>query len=670
MSSVIYTESNPISGTGVSGFELVVIDYNVPEAIQVNEVGHLFVRKSRTISSILYGLELLGPSITVTNEGAIQTDGDAIIFTGSGSLAVINFGTISSWEAAIAGGNGNDRIINAGTLETKYPDENPTVLYLEDGNDFYDGILGAATGGVVDLGLGNDTAYGGARAEIFSGGDGSDFIDGGAGNDSISGGTGSDTIAGGAGSDSVDCSGATGGVSVDLTTTEAQDIRGGQGRDTLLGIENVIGSAHNDTLVGSADSNTLEGGEGDDTLEGGQGSDRLDGGAGNNTAKYSSSSAAKVDLRRTDAQPTGNYGSDILVSIANLEGGSGADSFIGNAGNNRLSGNGGKDTLEGGKGNDTLEGGSGEDTAVFSGTRADYTITHHADGTVTIEDTHATRDGKDTLEDVRFVKFSDQAIALTNGAPSNISLSSLSVSESAQVGASVASLYSSDPDGDDLTYSLVSDAGGLFGIDSSGEKIVLTKALDHETATEHAITVKVQDIYGGEFTKSFTITIRNVVETNPLVRTGTAKAETVTGESGHDRLSGLGGNDTLSGQIGNDTLLGGTGNDTLFGGDGKDVFVFDQKPAASNRDAVADFVPVDDVVHLSKKVFSKLSKGALSSKAFLIGDHFKDKDDRVLYLKKAGALFYDPDGSGSAKAIQFASIGKNLKITHKDFFVI
>ena len=176
--------------------------------------------------------------------------------------------------------------------------------------------------------------------------------------------------------------------------------------------------------------------------------------------------------------------------------------------------------------------------------------------------------------------------------------------------------------------------------------------------------------YGGEFTKSFTITIRNVVETNPLVRTGTAKAETVTGESGNDRLFGLGGNDQLSGQIGNDTLTGGTGNDTLFGGDGKDVFVFDQKPAASNRDAVADFLPVDDVVHLSRKFFTKLSKGTLSSKAFLIGDHFKDKDDRILYLKKAGALFYDPDGSGSAKAIQFASIGKNLKITHKDFFVI
>jgi len=81
-------------------------------------------------------------------------------------------------------------------------------------------------------------------------------------------------------------------------------------------------------------------------------------------------------------------------------------------------------------------------------------------------------------------------------------------------------------------------------------------------------------------------------------------------------------------------------------------------------------VPVDDVLHLSKKFFTKLSKGTLSSKAFVVGDRFKDGDDRILYLKKSGALFYDPDGSGSASAIQFASIGKNLKITHKDFFVI
>jgi len=657
MSSVIYDADNPLPGPGVSGFDLVVIDHNIsrdlPAAIQANDVGHLLIRKSRTISNSAFGLTLSGSSSTVTNEGTIQTDGDGIHFLGSGALTVINFGTISSWQNAITGGNGHDRIINAGTLETKNPNKNPYVLDLKGGNDFYDGILGSATGGVINLGIGNDTAYSGSGAEIFSGGQGSDFVDG------------------GAGTDTADYSSATGGITVDLSRTTSQSIGGEQGSDTLLDIENVKGGAHGDTLVGSTGNNTLQGGDGDDILEGGQGSDRLDGGSGNNTARYSGSFAAKVDLRIADAQSTGGYGSDTLIGIRNLEGGSGADSFIGDDADNKLVGNGGKDTLEGGKGNDTLEGGSGEDTAVFSGALSAYDIRHNPDGSVTITDRVGQRDGTDTLEDIRLVTFADRTIALANGAPSNISLSSTSVSESAQVGSSVADLYSSDPDGDALTYSLVSNAGGLFGLDGTGKEIVLTRALDHETATEHTITVKVQDIYGGEFTKAFKFTVRNVVETNPLVRYGTAAAESVTGESGNDRLFGLGGNDTLSGQIGDGTLTGGTGNDTFFGGAGRDVFVFDQKPnARSNRDAVADFVPVDDVIHLSKKFFTKLTKGALSSKAFVVGDQFKDKDDRVLYLKKSGALFYDPDGSGSAKAIQFASIGKNLKITHKDFYVI
>ncbi len=667
MPTVIFDDNNPLPGSGpfarlqysgANGDTLLIIDLDVTSetltAIRANEVDHLLIRKDRNVIGQNDGIYLTGLSSIVTNEGFIKANnGSGIQYFGTQALTLANFGTITSAFLAVLSSTGNDRVTNAGTLATTSTLPNATLLFLDAGNDVYDGTHGTATGGVIKLGAGNDSAFGGAETEIFAGNEGNDLIHG------------------GGGADTVDYSDAQGGVKVDLGRTDGQTISTREGTDTLIDIENLTGSSSGDTLVGSTGSNTLQGGDGDDVLEGGSGSDRLDGGAGNNTARYSGSSAAKVDLRIGTAQSTSGYGTDTLIGIANLEGGSGADVFIGNDGANRLVGNSGNDTLEGGKGNDILDGGSGRNTAVFSGTRADYTVTHNSDGTVTIEDTQANRDGKDTLEDVRFVKFTgdNQTIALTNRAATNISLSSTSVSESTAVGASVADLYSSDPDADDLFYTLVSNAGGLFGLNSSNE-IVLARALDYETAAEHAITVKVQDAYGGEFTKSFTITIRNVIETNPLVRTGTAKAETVTGESGNDRLFGLGGNDQLSGQIGNDTLTGGTGNDTLFGGDGKDVFVFDQKPAASNRDAVADFLPVDDVVHLSRKFFTKLSKGTLSSKAFLIGDHFKDKDDRILYLKKAGALFYDPDGSGSAKAIQFASIGKNLKITHKDFFVI
>ena len=42
----------------------------------------------------------------------------------------------------------------------------------------------------------------------------------------------------------------------------------------------------------------------------------------------------------------------------------------------------------------------------------------------------------------------------------------------------------------------------------------------------------------------------------------------------------------------------------------------------------------------------------------------------MIYNKKTGALFYDQDGNGSHGAIQFATLSKNLKLTHKDFFVV
>jgi serralysin len=423
----------------------------------------------------------------------------------------------------------------------------------------------------------------------------------------------------------------------------------------------VIGSTHNDTIVGSSGNNTLEGGKGDD---------RLVGGEGRNTARYSSFLDAWVDLSISGPQERTGYGRDTLIGIVNLEGGSGDDTFIGNHEDNRLVGNSGDDTLTGGGGNDTLDGGSGQNMAVFSGARAHYTVTM-SDGTVQVSDSRGAQgDGVDILKDIRLVKFADQTVALNNGAPSNITLTRTSVAEDTAVGTTIATLLSSDPDGDSLTYTLVDAAGGLFGL--NGADLVLRNALDFESSSSHAIAVRVQDTYGGSFTKTLTISIRNVVETTPVVKRGTAAGEQVVGESGNDKLYGLGGNDQIFGQDGNDTLYGGAGNDVLDGGNGKDVFVFDLKPTArTNLDHMQNFVAKDDTIHLSKKIFSKLAKkGLLSKDAFVIGDRVHDKEDRIIYYKKGGGLFYDPDGTGKAKAVQFASIDKNLGITHKDFWVI
>lgn len=638
MTNRIYDSANPLPTPGatlvLSGDGNTIIGLEVKNtvgtAIQATGAQSILIGTAGSVIGQLNALDLQGVSNSVYNQGTITA--------GSGT--------------AIIGGSGADTIINTGTINFA-PSATGTILIdLGDGADFYDGIKGIATVGLIKLGAGNDTAFGGAQAETFSGGSGNNSIDG------------------GGGIDTVDYSDATVGVSVNLGGEFAQ---WGGNSDTLANIENVNGSAFNDTIVGSSGNNILKGGDGDDTLEGGYGDDRLEGGegAGRNTARYSSFLDARVDLSITVAQSTGGYGTDTLIDIDNLEGGSGADTFIGNHEDNRLVGNAGNDTLTGGGGNDTLDGGSGQDMAVFSGASADYTRANNPDGSVTFTDNRAGQDGADTLKDVRLVKFSDKIIALTNSNPTNIVLTSTAAFENKAVGTVLGSLAGSDPDGDVLTFSLVSNPGGFFGLNSSGTGLVLLKALDHETAAQHTIMIQAEDKYGGLFTKTFTITVLNVLETTPLVRYGTSKGEQVVGESGNDRLFGLSGNDQLFGQIGNDKLTGGKGNDTLVGGAGKDVFVFDQKPnAKSNLDYIQDFNPKDDTIHLSRKFFTKLSKGALSSKAFVTGNQFKDEDDRILYYKQGGALFYDPDGSGSAKAIQFANLAKGLKISHKDFFVI
>lgn len=88
------------------------------------------------------------------------------------------------------------------------------------------------------------------------------------------------------------------------------------------------------------------------------------------------------------------------VTIENAVGGNGNDQITGNESDNFLCG---------GKGNDTLEGDTGLDTAVFSGNRADYTITKTASG-FTVLDGVTYRDGLDTVSNIEKFQFADQTV--------------------------------------------------------------------------------------------------------------------------------------------------------------------------------------------------------------------------------------------------------------------
>lgn len=79
---------------------------------------------------------------------------------------------------------------------------------------------------------------------------------------------------------------------------------------------------------------------------------------------------------------------------------------------NRLKGNNGNNSFEGLKGNDRLDGWAGEDTAKFTGPMADYTITNLTTY-ATVADGVSGRDGVDTLWNMEFLQFSDQAVPIT-----------------------------------------------------------------------------------------------------------------------------------------------------------------------------------------------------------------------------------------------------------------
>ncbi|MDD5160514.1 MAG: cadherin-like domain-containing protein [Sulfuricurvum sp.] len=91
-------------------------------------------------------------------------------------------------------------------------------------------------------------------------------------NNNIYAGAGDNIMDGGAGADNLSYAYATSGVTVNLGITTAQNTLG-SGIDTILNIENLIGSTFNDNFIGNIGNNILVGSKGNDTLNGGTGND-------------------------------------------------------------------------------------------------------------------------------------------------------------------------------------------------------------------------------------------------------------------------------------------------------------------------------------------------------------------------------------------------------------
>ena len=159
----------------------------------------------------------------------------------------------------INGGGGNDTLNGAAGGDTINGGEGNDQVFAGDGDDTINGDAG------------NDNLKGFADNDTINGGTGDDRLEGGDGNDTLTGGEGADRLFGGAGIDTALYTGSSAAVTVNLATRMGS---GGDAQgDVLGGVENVTGSAHDDTLIGNGAANRLDGAAGADTLTGGGGSD-------------------------------------------------------------------------------------------------------------------------------------------------------------------------------------------------------------------------------------------------------------------------------------------------------------------------------------------------------------------------------------------------------------
>jgi Ca2+-binding RTX toxin-like protein len=360
-------------------------------------------------------------------------------------------------------------------------------------------------------------------------------------------------------------------------------------------------------------------------------------------------------------------GQTLLVDGAggndSLNGAGADDHLVGGANNDTLNGGAGNDILDGGTGDDKLTGGAGDDLYVIDSLKDVITeLAGAGNDDVRSSVTHVLLP---TLENLELTGTGN--INATGNANGNLLVGNSGNNViNGKAGADVmAGGAGNDTYHVDNLFDFISEnAAQGSDLVQSSVSFTLGNNLENLTLTG---TSRIDGFGNGE--------------DNNLV--GNAAANTLAGEDGSDNLNGGAGNDVLYGGTGNDFLTGGAGNDFLNGGANADTFVFNTALSSStNLDHINDFSATDDVIHLSKSVFTALGTTgvALADSEFRAGFGFTtaaDLDDHIIYNTLTGDLYYDRDGNSAAFApVRFAVLdggppfGTPPSISADDLFVV
>ena len=220
------------------------------------------------------------------------------------------------------------------------------------------------------------------------------------------------SIDGGSGTDMMSFAGLDAGIYVNTHTDRVVSTHSSGPFDLVMdSIENVTGTAHNDTFFGSDRAETFRGLGGNDSFYGSDGGrDVYQGGSGRDLLSYAfSSDGVSVSLLRQRGF-AGDAQQDVITGIEDVTGSFHDDIIWGDHGANKLLGGAGDDTLIGNGGDDYLLGGFGQDVVLYAGNQSDYQI--RQDGAATWVTDLVGGAGTDLIGQVEILRFADGDLLL------------------------------------------------------------------------------------------------------------------------------------------------------------------------------------------------------------------------------------------------------------------
>ena len=405
-------------------------------------------------------------------------------------------------------------------------------------------------------------------------------------------------------------------------TDLANRINAGGGNDTVWadgGNDTVEGGLGNDFLHGGLGNDVITDVDGDDFIWGDAGNDRIQAGGGIDLV-FGGDGLDTLFGGFGDDEINGQAGDDIIYgdngavdALGNIDPTGGADIIEGGDGNDRLYGGGGVDLISGGAGNDTIDGGLGNNLL---------------DGL----------DGNDLFAN------DPSEIGFNNVFLGGLGFDTVDYSRSIGVGPGTGATR--------VGVSIDLSNGGAAAVP------VGINVPDSFLSVEAVIGSGFSDVILGKNPAKGGAGPAQVDEAgNPILNPVTGLPVPM-----DFWLRGMVGNDSITGSDGNDTIAGGVGSDTLSGGLGNDRFVFETALGATNVERVLDFGKVagdTDTFVLDRAIFTTVNAGTvLSPTEFLVGGGVTAATTaahRILFNTNTGDLSYDPDGTGAAPAVRFAT---------------